>query len=118
MESFAAPSDAADQTEASLDQASFTEMFHSSPAATPAASAVERFRDPATGQFLPRNLNDTAGLCATEPRPAVEQLTDPAFKVSESVDPQPEENMPAAAGEFIRVKKKGGVAQRSAARGV
>ena len=115
MESFAAPSSAADATEAALDQASFTEMFHSSPAATPAATG-ERFRNPSNGQYQPRNLNVTAELCPTEPRPAVEPPTDHLFPGEEAVDPQPEEKPPAAAGEFIRVKKKGGIAQRFAAR--
>ena len=115
MESFAAPSSAADATEAALDQASFTEMFHSSPAATPAATG-ERFRNPSNGQYQPRNLNVTAELCPTEPRPAVEPPADHLFPGEEAVDPQPEEKPPAAAGEFIRVKKKGGIAQRFAAR--
>ena len=70
MESFTpSAAAAADPSQASLDQASFTEMFHSSPAATPADTG-ERFRNPA-GQFAPRNLNKTE-LPATEPRPAVE----------------------------------------------
>ena len=113
MESFAAPSAAADTTEAPLSQASFTEMFHTSPAATPAQATGERFRDPSNGRFLPRNLNGTAELCPTVPRPpAVEPPIDSAFEDPESVDPQPEDEPPAAAGAFVRVKKQGGVAQR------
>ena len=114
MESFTpSAAAAADPSQAPLDQASFTEMFHSSPAATPADTG-ERFRNPA-GQFAPRNLNKTE-LPATEPRPAVELVFIPALEGEKPVEPLPKEECPAAAGAFVREKKKGGIALRYAAR--
>ena len=68
MESFTAPSAAAGPTEAPLDQASFTEMFHLRDAVTPTVDPLERFRDPSNGQFQLRNLTVTVELCATEHR--------------------------------------------------
>jgi hypothetical protein len=112
MESFAS-SAVVDASQASLDQASFTEMFHSSPVATPANSG-ESFRN-SSGQLAPRKLNRTE-LPATEPRHAVEPGHAPAFGSEEPVEPLPERECPAAAGTFVREKKKGGIALRYAAR--
>ena len=115
METFASSAaTAADPSQALLDQASFTETFHSSPA-IPTATG-ERFRNPA-GQFAPRKLNRSElHALSTEPRPAVEPRDVPVFEGEEPVEPLAEREGPVAAGEYVRVKKKDGIALRYPAR--
>ena len=91
-------------------------MFHSSPVATP-ANYGESFRNSAgqLGQLAPRKLNKTE-LPAADPRHVVEPGHVSAFGSEEPVEPLPERERPAAAGTFVREKKKGGIALRYAAR--
>ena len=115
MERFSAESvaAAADASATSLDQANFfTETFHTSPA----AAGREKDRNPLTGWKKPvKSVAAATDVSAA----SLDQANLNDHLVADTVVPEFPTNplvKPVAASRFIRIKKKGGIALRLAAR--